>query len=169
MSHYGTVEDFEAYIEARAIEIPANTHNDDIKAALLIASEWLDNVFANSFSGYKTNGFLQVREWPRATAITNTYPVYVFATDEIPERIEHATYEAAVRELNTPGSLLKDYTPNKYNKVSIDGALSVEYKSFNQSSETQIQIPKIEQLVSPLLNLNSAGFFSNLSGGASRT
>lgn len=167
MSYYGTVEDFADYIEARGGDIPTDD-TDEMEAALLVASEWIDGVYGPSFSGFKTGGFPQEREWPRQAAYTNTYPQYNFLTDEIPDRLKNATYQAAIRQLNSPGCLLVDYTPNKYKSVSVDGAISVDYVDFIQSSDIQIQISAIDQLLAPLLNCYDGAITSNLSGGVNR-
>jgi hypothetical protein len=171
MSHYGSADEFVEYFDSRGVELPSSAIDPgSIESALLVASEWLDNVYGPSFSGYKTGGFLQIREWPRQNAyVKDSTPTYLFGINEIPERVIHATYEAALRQLNEPGILVKDYTPNKYKSVSIDGALSVDYANFNQASEIQIQIARIDQLLSPLFNPYYGGSFSNLSGGSSRT
>lgn len=169
MTFYGSAAAFETYHEARGRTISASWTDAVIEAALLVSSEWLDGKYSNVWSGYATDGFTQVRQWPRTTAVTNTFPQYVFSTSEIPDNVVYATYEAAFRELTTSGSLQKDFTPSKYNKVSISGATSVEYNSaMNQSSDIQLQIPFIESLMEPLINLSSQGSFSFFSGGVSR-
>lgn len=166
MSHYGTKEDFAVYVEARGKELPVTADDAALEAALLVASEWLDGTYNNLFTGHKTDGFTQAREWPRSSAYTNTYPQYNFATNEIPDRVINATYEAAYREINTPGSLLVDYKPSKYKSVSISGALSVDYANINQASDIQIQISAIEQLLAPLFNSSNS---SSLSGSVERS
>lgn len=163
-----TVAGFTTYHEARGREIPGTWDDDKIEASLLVASEWIDDRYGPSFLGYKTDGFLQDREWPRTTAVvTTSIPPYIIATDEIPERVIHAVYEAAWRDGNASGSLSVDYTPNKYNRVAIDGAVSVEYASLNFASDIQMTIPVIDALLAPLLDLNSIGFAA-YSGASSR-
>lgn len=168
MTYYGTTTEFIAYAEERGKELDCSIGTDDMEQALLVASEWVDNVYGKSFSGYKTGGFVQEREWPRATAVTNTYPQHVFADSDIPDRVKQATYEAALRQIATPGSLQVDYTPNKYKRVSIDGALSVEYAGFSSASEIQSQFLIIDQLLAPLFCADAPANFSSLTGGVSR-
>lgn len=169
MGFYGNVDDFETYHESRGRVIPVDWDDDYIESALLVASEWLDGQYGNVWSGYPTGGYTQERLWPRTSAVTNTYPEYIFEDDQIPDNVIKATYEAAFREATTQGSLQKDFTPNKYTSVSVDGAISVDYNtSIIQASDTQIQIPVIERLMQPLLNNSAQGSFSFYSGGASR-
>lgn len=163
---YGNVADFEEYHEARGRTIPGTWDDVSMEAALLVASEWIDNKYGLLFEGYKTDGFLQEREWPRQAAYTNTFPSYAFASDEIPERVVQATYEAAFREATTPGSLNVDFTPGKYNSVSISGAIAVEYAQNLSAQDIQKQIVIIGQLLAPLLT--DTGSFSPLSGSMAR-
>lgn len=177
---YGTAEGFAEYHEARGRALLATWDDDYINAALLSASEWIDAVYGPSFVGYKTGGFEQEREWPRASAVvivrhntshiaaTQQNTTYVFDTDAIPDRVVNATYEAAWRHAVTPGSLLKDYTPGKYKNVSIDGALSVEFRQFDHSYEVQTQIGAVDTLLWPLLDMTSGSRNSSYSGGSSR-
>lgn len=166
---YGDAASFVTYHEARGRTVSAIWDEDSINAALLFSSQWLDGVYGASFIGWKTGGFLQVREWPRTDAIVPTsYPQYTFATDAIPDRVKQAVYEAAFRQLTTPGSLQVDYTPGKYKSVSIDGALSVEYNSTLNASDIQVQIIAIDALLWPLLDQGSSGVLSSFSGASAR-
>ena len=167
MVSYGTEAGFIEYHEARGREVPA-TWIDEIEPALLVASEWLDGTYGSFFVGQKTGGYLQDREWPRMAAVTNTEPPYVFADDEIPNDVVKATYEAAYRHLQSPGSLLRDYTPMKYKKAAVDGAVSVEYAAFNFASDTQTQIPIIDRLLSSLFDPTSGADLSSYSGSSVR-
>lgn len=168
MTYYGSESGFRDYFEARGKDVPAEWDADIINAALLVASEWVDDVYGPQFSGYKTGLFVQDREWPRVGATTNTVPKHVFADSDIPDRVKNATYEAAYRQIGTPDILSKDYTPNKYKSVSIDGALSVDYATFNQANDIQNQFIVIDRLLSPLLNQTGIGGISNLSGNTVR-
>lgn len=165
---YGTPEGFQEYHEERGNEIPATVDEADILAKLLVASEWIDNTFGGLFAGQKTGGYLQERQWPRIAAYTNTSPSYVFGENEIPKEVEFATYEAALRELVSPGSLLVDWTPGKYKRVSIDGAVSVEYAQFSSAWEVQKVFPIIEQLLSVLFTAQTDGNYSIYSSASVR-
>lgn len=166
---YGSAEGFADYHEARGRELPATWDDDYIAAALLSASEWIDDIYGPSFIGYKTDGFLQEREWPRTAAtVTSSTPNFTFEIDDVPERVENATYEAAWRQATTPGSLLADYTPGKYKSVTIEGAISVDYRQFDNAYEIQVQIGAVDTLLWPLLDEYSGGRNSNFSGGSNR-
>ncbi len=167
--NYGTVADFIEYHESRGRTIPAQwTVHDNavILSSLLVASEWIDHVYGKLFVGHKTGGYTQVREWPRTAAVSNSYPNYVFTATEIPQEVLYATYEAAFRQATTPGSLMLDYTPNKYKKVAISGALSVDYADFTSSADIQTKIGIIDSILEVILDTHSD--ISSLSGGATR-
>lgn len=161
-----TVSGFTDYWDERGIEIPGAWDEPSIEAALLVASEWIDGTYGSLFSGYKTGGYSQDREWPRTGAMTNTQPTHSFPNDVVPVEVIQAVYEAAYRHRNNPGSLLIDYTPNKYKRVSIDGALSVEWNGFNFASDIQSTFPRIDRLLSILFD--TSGNFSAYSGDAPR-
>lgn len=154
MSKYSntSASGFTSYFTERGKALDATWEDSDIESALLVASEWIDNRFGSLFLGDKTGGFLQERDWPRigATVIEGN-TAHTFASDAIPDRIANAVYEAAFRQLTDPSLLNVDYTPNKYNKVSIEGAVSVEFKEFHFASELQTQILIIDQIIAPLL------------------
>jgi len=164
---YGNADDFVEYHEARNRTIPGTWDNDYINAALLVASEWINNIYGSSFIGYK-NDFNQVDEWPRISATTQTIPIYTFPEDAIPDRVVYATYEAAFRQATTPGSLQTDYTPGKYKSVTVQGAISVDYAQFSSSAEAQTQIGIVDSLLEPLLDPTSGASISSLSGVSSR-
>ncbi len=169
---YGDATGFTAYFTARAKTISSSWGVVAINAALLVASEWIDGVYGSSFIGHKTGGFTQEREWPRtgaearATGVWGSY--YNFPTDAIPTEVKNATYEAAYRQLTTPGSLSLDYTPAKYKKLSIDGAVSLEYAQFSSASETQTKLNIVDTILALLLDSNSPNQMSSLSGPMSR-
>ncbi len=167
MTIYGDKDAFKLYHPARGRAIPSGWSDGMINASLLVASEWIDGIYGSSFIGYKTDGFDQLREWPRTAArVLDAIPVRIFGTTEIPIRVLNATFEAAFRDLTTPGSLQVDYTPGKYMKVSIDGALAVDYKQFSSVDEVQTQIGIVDTWLWPLLECGSES--SSLSGGVYR-
>jgi hypothetical protein len=164
---YGSAAAFRSYFDARGSDIPGTWDDPTVDAALLVASEWLDNIYGKMFSGWKTGGFDQDREWPRSTAWANTYPTHFFQSTDIPDRIKSAAYEAAFRQLTTPGSLMVDYKPGKYRSVSVEGAIRVEYNTSLSATDIQTQIGVIDSLLWPLLTGEGAGM-STLSGGSTR-
>lgn len=144
---YGTAVDFRAYHTERGTL--SDIYSDKtVNAALLLASEWIDARFRTLFDGEKIGMREQVREWPRSGAVD--FHGDAVATDRVPLEVEHATYEAALVQLVTPGSLSVNYTPSQYSQVSIDGALSVTYMPYSSADQLQTQYKKIEEILSAL-------------------
>lgn len=145
---YGTPAAFKSYWAARGNASVASM--DDtivITPALLVASEWIDAAFLKQFGGLKINGRDQVREWPRS----GVQDIYGYSVGEaVPREIEAATYEAALRQITTPGIFFKDYTPGKYKSVTITGSLSVEYAT-GSAFDFQTQMPQIGAILAPIL------------------
>lgn len=166
---YGNADGFKEYLGSRGMSMTCNWTDDKIDSALLVASEWLDGLYENSWIGYKANGYKQERSWPRKSAQVQSYPFYLFKEDEIPEQVIKATYEAAYRHLNDSKSLQSDYTPTKYKRVSVNGAVSVEYNdTVTGWTDVQTQFPIIQSLMSDLTDDKSDGSLSSLSGKAVR-
>lgn len=159
---YGTVNGFKTYTTERNITRPSEDDNI-IQAALIVASEWLDAIYRSSFPGLKVGQRVQVREWPRIGA-QDVYG-YSIASDSVPREVEYATYEAALREMTTPGSLSMDYTPPKYKQASVHGAVSVTYSTFDSVRDAQIKFQKIDEILSTILRADRD---SGLVGSACR-
>lgn len=165
---YGSAAGFISYHEARGRDVSPTWDDDAIEAALLLSSEWVDGIYGSSFVGHKTAGFLQELEWPRTSAtVKATGPwgeYYIFPDSVIPDRVINATYEAAFKQLTTPGSLQVDYTPSRYKSVAIDGAIDVEYVQFSSSHDVQTQFAAIDTILWPLLDTSAYGRTSVASG-----
>lgn len=146
--NYGTVSGYRVYCDARN-SLNSNEADDKIEAALLVASEWIDATYRASFPGLKVGMRAQVREWPR-TGAQDIYG-YEISQNSVPTEIENATYEAAHREIASPGSLSVDYTPAKYKSAQVDGAVSVEYRHFDSAAEAQVRIQIVDQILRPVL------------------
>lgn len=159
---YGSAVAYSAYHAARGRDV-SDQSVDEIETALLVASEWLDGSFANRWPGYITGTRLtQYRSWPRSDVID----IHGYGVDysTVPVEIEYATYEAAYRWLADNTALLADYTPQKYKSVSIDGALSVQYRMLDAATVQQ-QFPIIGNILSRLLGGSAT---SSLSSGMVR-
>lgn len=146
MDFYGTATAYSAYHTARGRDVSGQT-TSDIEQALLVASEWLDGSF--SWPGYKVGTReTQLRDWPRSwVQDRDGYPVDHLT---IPVEIDNAAYEVAFRWIADPSVLSADYTPDKYKRVSIDGALSVEYGNLNAQT-AQKQFPVLGVILERLL------------------
>jgi hypothetical protein len=163
MDYYGTLNGFVAYHVARGRIDVESMDDDEVLAALLIASEWGDARYRERFNGQKVGAREQVREWPRYAASDRFgHPI---AFDTTPVEMENAVYEAAYRQMKTPGSLSVDWTPGKYESVSVAGAVAIKYTPFNSASDIQTRFTIIDEVIGPIL---TKGDTSGLSGGTSR-
>ncbi|MDW2775252.1 DnaT-like ssDNA-binding protein [Pseudomonas sp. BEA3.1] len=158
---YGSVAGADAYHTARANA--AWTGSDDAKqAALIRASAYIDGKYQQQnscgrwesmFSGSKTGGRGQELQWPRTGASDNegaTIP-----SSEVPAEIEKATYEAALRELVTPGSLSPDYVAAEAIKRQKVDVLEIEYQASTDGGvPTRPVLTVVDELVAPLLRSN---------------
>lgn len=163
MLAYGSAAGFRHYHALRGRETAAWT-DVQVEAKLILASEWLDGRYRGSFGGNKVGSRVQVREWPRVGATDRDG--YAIADAVVPTEIEYATYEGALRELENAGSLSVDWTPPKYKRVSVDGAVSVEYASFDTAADAQSRFIAIDYLLAPILS--AGGAISSLSGAIHR-
>lgn len=160
---YGTAAAFLAYHTERGRDV-SSYDTATTEASLLIASEWIDGSFVDRFPGLKVGMREQEREWPR-TPVLDRYG-YAVSSDSVPIEIERATYEAALRDLQVPGSLQVDFEQSKYDSVSIDGAISVKYRNLDAST-VQKNFPIIGHILDRLLAGYGAGL-SPLSSGIVR-
>lgn len=148
MAGYGTNEGFTAYATAAGYSVPAG----DIGAARQRGSTYIDGTYGVRFSGTPTGGVEQERAWPRtgATAYGNT-----LASDLIPVRVVEASYEAALLELQSPGSLSAVVSGSSLVKrEKVEGAIEVEYAVSDKTDLATAARPVvtvIEGLLAPLL------------------
>lgn len=165
MAGYGTNVAADAYHLARGNTAWASATTDQKDAARLLASEWVDAQFEAQFPGYRTGKLAQERAWPREEAY-DMWAVYI-ANTAIPVQVENATYEVALRQVVSPGSLYVDWTPGKDKKsVSISGAVSVTYAGAMTYADAQIQIGNIGAILAPILT--GGGSVSMYTGRNSR-
>lgn len=160
---YGTVAAADAWHTAHGSAGWIGT-NEQKEAALLVASEWLDERYRGSFPGYPTGKAAQVREWPRTEAVDiygNTIP-----SDTVPVQIERATYVVALRQIMQPGSLYVDWTPGKDKiSVAVSGAVSVTYAGAGSYADAQLQIGGLGAIMAPVLIAdNTSSMLSGRSG-----
>ena len=150
---YGTADEYRAYHTARGRDMTSQSDDAVVNQLLLVASEWIDGVFRNRFEGYKVGQRSQVREWPRYGPVDRDG--YHVPSDFVPIEIEWATYEAAYRESQATGSLIKDFTPPEYRSVRIEGSIAVQYANVS-AQMVQTQFPIIGQILDRLLGDYSA-------------
>lgn len=153
---YGTVAAADIYHTARGNTAWAGSP-DDKTAALLRASAYVDS-FGNGpaaftlWPGVKTAGRLQLRAWPRTGAFD--IDGAAIDADTVPVEVEHATYEAALREIVAPGSLTPDYTPGSQVKREKVDVLEVEYMTAadtGNGNPVRPVVDTVRDLLAPLL------------------
>lgn len=160
MAIYGTRTDADAYHLARG-----NTgwtgSNEAKDAALQRATDYIDGRYryltpggcwVSMFRGQRTAGRGQPLEWPRTGATDsagNEIP-----DDEVPIEVEEATYEAALRELVSPGSLSPVFIASQQVTREKVGPVEVAY------AEAQVEgsmppnrpvVPAIDDIIAPLV------------------
>jgi hypothetical protein len=128
--------------------------------AIIRATAAIDATYRGRFPGYKANLREQALEWPRQLA----YDVEDNLIDgnEVPIEVVNATCEAAVRELESPGSVLPDLERGGSVKRLKAGSVEIEYGA-NASPQTTFQL--INGILSGILTTGSGG---GLFGVASR-
>lgn len=156
---YGTFAGFGTYHTARGRDVSAYTETE-VDAALLVGSTSLDSQYRSGFAGSKVDGRNQTGEWPRNAA----YDINgdSIGATETPDEVTNATYELAYQELLSPGALALNYSPSKFESVSVDGAVAVKYAKLDGASEAQTSFQIVEELIAPLMVMNTSG----LSGAA---
>lgn len=147
---YGTTAAYKTWATARGISY-AGKSDDEIAAARLRASEYIDATYRSQFPGVKTDGRDQDREFPRSGAVDREG--YAIPSDEVPVEIENATYEATKVELVSAYSLAPDIVAGggtiKREKV---GPLETEYQLDGSITAT---FQAIEQALGSLLVMRS--------------
>jgi hypothetical protein len=155
--NYGTVAGFLAWAADRAKTYAAD--DAAILAALVRSSEYVDAAYMGRWQGLKTNGRVQVRQWPRGGAVDREG--LGISSTTVPIEVEYATYEGADREIVAPGSLAADIKPGGgiIRRVKA-GSTEVEYAT---DTATYTTFTRIDQALAPLI-----GAISRYSGSASR-
>lgn len=163
---YGSVDDSKTYHAARGHTAWAADDDATLGIILLRATEFIDGRYASMFPGYKVGLRAQIREWPRNDATDRNCDQ--IKPTEIPIEVIHATYEAALIEQATPGTL----TPNvnfsqRRQSVEVVGAVAVTYASLPLRAEAYRTIMTIvDQILAGIIG--GRGATSSLSGSAYR-
>ena len=154
MAGYGTNEGFTAYATAAGYTVPAG----DIGAARQRGSTYIDGTYGDRFSGVPTGGVEQERAWPRTGA---TAYGSALASDIIPLRVVNTSYEAALLELQSPGSLSAVVSGSSLVKrEKVEGAVEVEYAVSDKTDLATAARPVvtvIDGLLAPLLTVPVPG------------
>lgn len=155
---YGTAAGYKAYVLAH-YGVTVTEEDAVIVQWLLRGSAYIDGRYRKQwpsgrwqslFPGVKTGGRAQLREWGRTGA--SDYEGNPIGPNEIPIELEYATYEAAKREGEAPGSLSPDYIAAELVTKEKVGPLEVSYaESVEGSIPTRPVITLIDELIAPLL------------------
>lgn len=160
MAIYGTLVDADAYHLARGNS--GWTGADEAKqAALQRATDYIDGRYRykmksgcwrSMFPGEKTGGRAQDLEWPRTGA--TDYAGNEIPDDEVPREVEYATYEAALLELESPGSLSPIFIPGgQVTREKVD-VVEVQYAAPQATDNTLPNrpiVPGIDEVIAPVV------------------
>jgi len=160
MGFYGTLVASETYHTGQGNTAWAAATDAAKNIALLRGSEWIDRSFKSSFPGWKTEARDQIREWPRSPAMD--VEGNAIDSDTVPTEVIESSYEAALRELATPGQLSPDYDPAKQLKRSRVGEIDVTNTAGHGPESVRKTIMIIEGIIAPVLT--GSGATSNLGG-----
>ena len=152
---YGTAIAAAAYHTSRGNTGWADSPTDAAEAALIRASVWLDGTYGHRWPGARVDGD-QYLAWPRTGATDKDGFAIIDTTT--PRSVEHATYEAALREMATPGSLSPDVTPSSGVKSETVGPISITYRDGTGSDFRPIASVVDDLLVGLIGRRSSASF-----------
>lgn len=112
---------------------------------------WLDARFRSGFSGKKTGGRSQAREWPRTGA--SDVECNEIDPNEVPVEVLNSTFEAALRELANPGYLSPDYVASQRVVSESVGPISTTYsdKDVITAEDMRPVVTLIDDIMSSLL------------------
>lgn len=125
MAGYGTNLAADAYHLARGNTAWAALTSDQKDATRLRGSVYIDGRYALKFPGTKTGGRAQERAWPRTGA--EDWEGAAIDPSVVPLEIEQASYEAALIEATTPGSLSPTISASGLVRSETVGPISTEY------------------------------------------
>lgn len=128
------------------------------EAALRRATEYLDGLYGSRWAGYAAT-LDQALGWPRAYVLAQNRVqgrVAYLPSDAVPLVIVRACCEAALRELESPGSLTPDVYPGERVVSETVDVLSVDYAPGGSPTDVLPVLVSVGRLVAPLLR-SSAG------------
>lgn len=161
---YGTLEGADLYHQARGNVAWAAGTEEARTGALVRATDYIDGRYrvllasgrwASMFPGVRNAGRGQPNEWPRTGAID--YDGDPIQPDEVPDEVERATYEAALRELVSPGSLSPDFVASAAVTKEKVGPIEVTYADATAAGQVPNRpvVPAIDEILAPLLRTPS--------------
>ena len=161
MAIYGLLADANVYHAARGNSAWGAAQSADRESALQRAADYIDGRYrfqtaggcwVSMFRGKRTDGRAQDLEWPRTGATDsegNSIP-----DDEVPDEVERAAYEAALRELQEPGSLSPVFVASQQVTREKVGPVEVAYSDAQASGNMPANrpvVPAIDDILSGLI------------------
>ncbi len=146
MAGYGSDDSFVDWAAAAGHAVSEGS----VPAARQRASDYIDALYGDRFTGTPTAGIDQERAWPRSGALAYSTAL---VSDLIPLRVEHASYAAALIELREPGSLTIVTDPAK--RVKRQKVDTIEREIFETGADGGSAAPissTIEGMLAPLLH-----------------
>jgi hypothetical protein len=149
---YGSDAEAFAYHEARGNAgwaAPSSPSADAHLSALIRATSYIDGRYGTRFPGTRLNGRDQALQWPREDAVDEDG--FEVEDDEVPAEVKRATFEAALRELASPGSLNPDVTMTDRVKREKVDVIEVEYSQSTSAEDSIPIINVIEDILATLI------------------
>lgn len=167
---YGTRTDADTYHSDRGNSAWGAALEADRDAALARATDYIDGrywrrlptgAYTSAFPGKPTAAAISNgRQWPRSGAkdgYGNALP-----DTAVPDAVQRATFEAALRELAAPGSLSPDFVPADRVTEERIGALGVKYVDpYRGRRDGEVAeamrtpnrpiVPMIDEILAPIL------------------
>lgn len=149
MAGYGDDAGFQQWASENGYEVSSGT----VAAARQRGSSYIDAVYGERFPGEPAGGIEQDRSWPRVNA-TDKWGNAI-ASDAVPARVIHASYHAALQELQSPGSLEPVVVAAERVKREKVGPLETEYMDGAEGQDALAAstplLAAVEGLLEPLL------------------
>lgn len=146
MAGYGTDAEAQAYWTAAGYTVP----DGNVTAARQRGSVYVDGTYGWRFPGQPTGGADQDRAWPR-TGATDVYGNAI-GTDVIPQAVVNASYEAALLELQSAGSLSSVVSnAGRVTMERVEGAVTVQYASPGAGADIVSDNTPISTLIAGIL------------------
>ncbi len=151
---YISVADADTYIQNRTNDASwTGASVGDKEKALRIGTEYLDSKYGPIWKGHRTNNIGDQRlDWPRSGVVD--YDGGVFVHDELPEVLENATVEAALRHINAI-ILQPDITSSSPGDIVMErdkvGPLEVEVRYDSSGKTTVPKFFKVDALIAELI------------------
>lgn len=145
MANYGTEAGFAAYSGTVGVTPVTGA----VLPALVRASAYIDGRYGAKFPGTPAGGYAQELAWPRTGATTREG--FGVPADVVPPSIERATYEAAFRELASPGSLAPDYVAAQAVKREKVDVIETEYAVSGSATDVTPVVGIIDGILAGLL------------------